>query len=174
MESYWFAALPASACAPFSALPGGSSSQALALHGKAARTNSLGSRGLLQSHKPCLPRARGAVSSLALSDKTLPRAPCVTRRRCLFSHPLPTARTCCSQGQIPGGRHQHRSALSPLSLWENPAWGHAVLGQLHPGGSRALTSLPAGLGGSWWCFLALGMCREGKKIKGSKDFARHF
>lgn len=68
----------------------------------------------------------------------------------MFFHPLPTARTCRSQGQFPGGRRSHRPALSPLSLWESPAWGHTVPGQHRPGDSQALTSLLAVL---WWLFV---------------------
>lgn len=63
VESYWFTAVPfQSMPVPvFIGLPGGSSSRALYLHGKAARTKCLGNMGLLQSHKHAAVCSRAAV-----------------------------------------------------------------------------------------------------------------
>lgn len=63
VESYWFAAVPfqPTPVPVFIGLPGGSSSQALYLRGKAARTKCLGNTGLLQSHKHTAVCSRAAV-----------------------------------------------------------------------------------------------------------------
>lgn len=166
MESYWFAAVPfQSMPVPvFIGLPRGSSSQALYVCGKAARTKCLGNTGLLQSHKHTAVCSRATVhapqparlpASLMPSWQKCPALLWITKplrwllyvrwRIYLFFHPLPTVRTCRSCGRFPGGRYGHHLALSALSPRESPGQGHVVPGWQHPGDSFPLTSPPAGL-----------------------------